>query len=156
MTFRSDEKASGPKLREAPDAAGSDAGKAAAAQVRKRGEPFVDSADRRTELASDRTVFAAERTYAAWIRTGLQALASGVVLKTLLHGHVARWIVDGSSVVLLSFAMFAFSAGVWREFDIGRLPTKADFPALPRWLLIALNGVLILLCIAILIGLIGA
>jgi uncharacterized membrane protein YidH (DUF202 family) len=28
--------------------------------------------------AADRTVFAAERTYAAWVRTGLAALASGV------------------------------------------------------------------------------
>src|SRR4051794_39132617 len=35
-----------------------------------------NKADRRTELAADRTVLAAERSYAAWMRTGLGALAS--------------------------------------------------------------------------------
>ena len=34
-----------------------------------------DGADRRTELAADRTVFVAERTYAARVRTGVAALA---------------------------------------------------------------------------------
>jgi Domain of unknown function (DUF202) len=37
-----------------------------------------DSAERTTQLAADRTVFAAERTYAAWVRTGLLPLASGI------------------------------------------------------------------------------
>jgi putative membrane protein len=31
-------------------------------------------------------LFAAERTYAAWVRTGLAALASGVGAKKLLEG----------------------------------------------------------------------
>ena len=34
------------------------------------------SADLNTRLAADRNVLAAERTYAAWVRTGLFALAS--------------------------------------------------------------------------------
>ena len=34
---------------------------------------------RRTQLAADRTVLAAELTYAAWMRTGFAALASGVI-----------------------------------------------------------------------------
>jgi len=29
-----------------------------------------DSVERTTQLAADRTVFAAERTYASWVRTG--------------------------------------------------------------------------------------
>jgi putative membrane protein len=49
-------------------------------------QPLQDSADRRTQLAADRTVFAAEHTYAAWVRTGLAALASGVGAKKLLEG----------------------------------------------------------------------
>ena len=36
------------------------------------------SADRSTVLAADRTIFAAERSYAAWVRTGLTSLAAGV------------------------------------------------------------------------------
>jgi putative membrane protein len=40
-----------------------------------------DSAERTTQLAADRTVFAAEHTYAAWVRTGLLAMASGIGAK---------------------------------------------------------------------------
>jgi hypothetical protein len=35
------------------------------------------SADRTTVLAADRNILASERTYAAWVRTGLLALAGG-------------------------------------------------------------------------------
>jgi putative membrane protein len=41
--------------------------------TQQQDKPQQDSADRRTQLAADRTVFAAERTYAAWVRTGLAA-----------------------------------------------------------------------------------
>jgi putative membrane protein len=47
-----------------------------------------DGADRQAQLAADRTLFAAERTYAAWVRTGLAALASGVGAKKLLEGVI--------------------------------------------------------------------
>jgi putative membrane protein len=35
-------------------------------------------------LAADRTIFAAERTYAAWVPTGLASLAAGVGAKAAL------------------------------------------------------------------------
>ena len=44
--------------------------------------------DHRNELAADRTVYAAERTYAAWVRTGLSSMASGVGAKKLLEGVI--------------------------------------------------------------------
>jgi putative membrane protein len=44
------------------------------------------SLDRNTQLAVDRTILAAERAYAAWVRTGLAALASGVGARALLAG----------------------------------------------------------------------
>lgn len=47
-----------------------------------------DSADRRTELTAGCTVFAAERTFAAWVRTGFVALASGIGPRKLLEGVV--------------------------------------------------------------------
>ena len=50
-------------------------------------------ADRRTELAANRTVFAAERTYAAWVRTGLVSLAAGVGAKRTLGGVLPEWVV---------------------------------------------------------------
>ena len=44
------------------------------------------SVDRNTVLAADRNVLAAERTYAAWVRTGLAALVAGGGAKALMSG----------------------------------------------------------------------
>jgi hypothetical protein len=50
-----------------------------------------DSADRTTVLAADRNVLASERTYAAWVRTGLLALAGGIGTQALKE--VPNWLV---------------------------------------------------------------
>jgi inner membrane protein YidH len=46
-------------------------------RVAAAAEVVEKSTDRTTVLAADRTIFAAERTYATWVRTGLAALAAG-------------------------------------------------------------------------------
>ncbi|WP_369413113.1 DUF202 domain-containing protein [Azospirillum baldaniorum] len=63
----------------------------------------MDSADRRAQLAADRTVFAAERTYAAWVRTSLAGLASGAGAKKLLEGVVPEWMIWGTGSILVAF-----------------------------------------------------
>lgn len=47
------------------------------AEIRKTTGRLSSPVDRTTRLAVGRTALAAERTYAAWVRTGLAALASG-------------------------------------------------------------------------------
>jgi putative membrane protein len=110
-----------------------------------------DSADRRTELAADRTVFAAERTYAAWVRTGLVAMASGVGAKALLAGVLPQWLILATASVLILFSAFCFAAAVWRNlYNVG-LPipgAKRLHPAL----LIVVNGFLVLVALAALVG----
>lgn len=110
-----------------------------------------DSADRRTELAADRTVLAAERTYAAWVRTGLAALASGVGARALLQDVVPDWLGLLASSLLLAFAGFCFVAAVWREM-MRVAPPRPDTRRVPPGLLITVNGVLLLVCIATLVG----
>ncbi|MBW8815214.1 MAG: DUF202 domain-containing protein [Caulobacterales bacterium] len=112
-----------------------------------------DSADRRTQLAADRTVLAAERTYAAWVRTGLAALASGVGAKALLGGVIARGLALATGSVLVVFSMICFAAAVWREADPGAPPPRPDTRRLPRPLLLLLNGFLIVVDAAVLVGL---
>lgn len=92
---------------------------AAAAQLTK------DSADRRTELA-------AERTYAAWMRTGLVALASGVGSRKLLEGVVPGWMIVGFGTVLILFSAFCFVAGVWRQLLVGAPPAAGRAAAATR------------------------
>lgn len=111
----------------------------------------TDSADRRTELAADRTVMAAERTYAAWVRTGLAALASGIGARALLEDIVPGWLAGATASVLVLFSGFCFVAAVWREMA-PVAPPRPDTQRLPAWLLIAVNGFLVIVALAALVG----
>lgn len=112
-----------------------------------------DGADRRTELAADRTVLASQRTYAAWMRTGLGALASGVGSRALLNGLVAGWLVRATSIALVSFAIFCFLAGVWRDTLTGGATKAPHVRRLPPWLLVLFSAFLSLVSAAVIIGL---
>lgn len=119
-------------------------------------DAVADSADRRTELAADRTVLAAERTYAAWVRTGLAALASGVGAKAVFAAALPAWFPAwwGSLVGtgLVGFSVFCYLAAVWREMDPGAPPPQPDTRKLPQALLMGLNGFLIVIDLAAMVG----
>lgn len=114
----------------------------------------ADSADRRTELAADRTVLAAERTYAAWVRTGLAALASGIGARALLDDVVGNWLAVATGALLILFGAFCFMAAVWRQM-VRVAPPQPDTPRLPSALLIGINGFLIVVSLAALLGVIA-
>jgi putative membrane protein len=111
----------------------------------------TDSADRRTELAGDRTVLAAERTYAAWVRTGLAALASGIGARALLDKLLPNWLIVLSASVLILFGAFCFAAAVWRQGS-RFAPPEPDTKRIPAWLLIGVNGLLLIVSLAALTG----
>jgi putative membrane protein len=111
-----------------------------------------DSAERTTQLAADRTVFAAELTYAAWVRTGLLAMASGIGAKALLSGLIPEWLIVVTGSVLVLFSAFCFGAAVWRHFEPGVPPPRVDVSRIPPWVLIAVNGFLALVALAALVG----
>lgn len=108
--------------------------------------------DRRNEPAADRTVFAAERTYAAWVGTGIAALASGVGARKVLEGHVPEWVILLGGTVLILLSAFSFGAAVWRELYPGTPPPKGDAPRLHPALLVVMNGALIVVAVAALLG----
>lgn len=118
---------------------------------RSAGE-LVDDSDRRTVLASDRTLLAAERTYAAWVRTALAALASGVGARALMKGVLPQWVGKLSGTALVIFAGFCLVAAVWREVNVTPTPPRPDVRRLPMPLLIPMNGFLLLVAIAALVG----
>jgi putative membrane protein len=117
-----------------------------------RAAPPPHGAGRRTVLAADRTMLATERTYAAWIRTGLAALASGVGARALLGEVVHPMLAAATGSVLILFSAFCFVAAVWRELRSGALPAAPDINRLPPALLIAVNGLLMLVALAALVG----
>lgn len=108
--------------------------------------------DPRNELAADRTVFAAERTYAAWVRTGLAALASGVGAQKLLLGILPHWMLAALVTILVAYSAFCFGAAVWREIYAGPPRPRPDARRLPRLMLVLVNGLLMLVAAAILVG----
>jgi putative membrane protein len=110
-----------------------------------------ESAERRTEYAVDRTVLAAERTYAAWVRTGLGALAAGVGAKALFARILPEWLGSLTGTLLILFSAFCFTAAVWRELNPGVTPPP-ETPRLPAPLLILLNGFLLIVDLAALLG----
>src|SRR5215207_5265411 len=97
-----------------------------------------DSGDRSLDdldLDNNRTLLAAERTYAAWMRTGLSIAAGGIAIVRLLpdprrHTNVALAI--GGAFVLLGVAIILFGArpyaGTTRRLDRGGRPR----PTTPR------------------------
>jgi putative membrane protein len=123
-----------------------------AAATQRAAVATQQSVDRNTQLAADRTVLAAERTYAAWVRTGLAALVSGVGARALLAGTLPGWFgaLTGSGLVL--FSAFCFTAAVWRELAFGVPPPPADIQRLPIALLLTINGFLLLISLAALVG----
>jgi putative membrane protein len=123
-----------------------------AGAIASSAQDLTGSAERTIQLAADRTVLAAERTYAAWIRTGLAALASGIGAKALLQNIVPNWLVDLTGSLLILFSAFCFVAALWREFRPGVPPPRPDTRRLPMSLLIGINGFLMLVSFAALIG----
>ncbi len=65
-------------------------------------------------LALDRTVLANERTYAAWIRTGLACLMSGLGVARFMLDTWSAWGIRIIVAVLIIFAAAAFLIAGWR------------------------------------------
>jgi putative membrane protein len=109
--------------------------------------------DPRILYAADRTVLAAERTYAAWVRTGLTSLIAGVGAKASLGNVLPEWVILFTATLLVLFSAFCFLAGVWRNLFPGHdSPQRSDVRQIPRALLALVNGGLLLVALGALLG----
>ena len=126
--------------------------KRSARAVERSAVELTDSADRRTVLSGDRTLLAAERTYAAWVRTALAALAAGIGARALVKDILPEWVGKVTGTVLVVFAGFCLVAAVWREIRGTPRPPEPDIRTVPKALLVPMNGLLLLVAIAALIG----
>lgn len=99
------------------------------------------------ELAEIRTLLAAERTYAAWVRTGLAGIGGGLAVikliffQTVLHQTVAH--LTGQLLIILGGLIFIFAywnyRGAYQSLDSqGKLTT----PGL-LWILTVVTVILI-------------
>lgn len=123
-----------------------------AAHLARSATAIEESVDRNTRLAANRTVLAAERSYAAWVRTALASLATGVGARTLLAQFVPDWLALVAGSVLILFAAFCLWAGVWRELHPGADPSWPNVRRIPTVVLLTVNLLLILVTLAALVG----
>ena len=110
-----------------------------------------NSADRTTVLAADRNILASERTYAAWVRTGLLALAGGIGARALKD--VPNWLILANGTLLITFSLFCFSAAVWRHFHPGPPPPTPSVRVMPWPTLVVANEVLSIIALGALVSL---
>jgi putative membrane protein len=83
------------------------------------------AAEVRSDYVEDRTLLANERTYAAWIRTGLAALAAGIAFERFIPGTIPFWSVRLIAVILILYSAACFYLAFWRYRHLG-----AKFPHL--------------------------
>lgn len=98
----------------------------------------IDGPNAQVRLAEDRTVLAAERTYASWLRTGLSFLTVGLAAQRFLREEM-----PGSPLFVLSFtlifcAVTCFAAAGWRDIDTRRRLGRTKVRLLPKLLALGL------------------
>ena len=116
-------------------------------EIGKAAEPTRDT------LSERRTLLAAERTYAAWIRTALAALVTGVGSRALLDQALPSWLGSITGSVLVMFAGFCLVVAVWPGFNDQVPPVGPDNMRIPYAVLLSVNALLLLLTAAVLVGL---
>lgn len=84
-----------------------------------RAESEEHSSKGHPDYAEHRTLLANGRTYAAWVRTGLTALAAGIVFEKFIPGTIPGWSVRLIAVVLIAFSAICFGLALWRYRHLG-------------------------------------
>ncbi len=98
------------------------------------------------------SVLANERTYAAWVRTGLTTLATGLVVAKFLNGVLPEKLIPVIAFLLFFCSFSFFTIATWRYSHVGtRLPAVRIAGASTRILFI-LTLILGIVTIAIVIG----
>ena len=90
-----------------------------------------DSIDDRTGYALDRTVLANERTYAAWIRTGLTTLVAGLAIEKFMVDAMPGLMFQSIAVILIVYSMIAFIIAAWRYNHLGLKLVHLDIKSIP-------------------------
>jgi len=99
------------------------------------GNPHPDD----NALALDRTVLANERTFQAWIRTGLSALAAGLGIANFLQGTIPQLILLTLATVMILLGILAFLQSSWRYTHLHIRMATLDVEATPTWMVKAIS-----------------
>ncbi len=93
-------------------------------------------------LADDRTVLANERTYAAWLRTGIAALVAGLAVEKLQGDLMPFWAVNGIAAALVTFSAVSFILGTWRYYRMEQKLQGLTTHPLPTAVILVISAML--------------
>ena len=87
------------------------------------------------DSAVDRTLMAEERTFSAWMRSGLAAEGAAVAIVKMLPDSEPRWLVHLLGIILSVVGAIAFAIGFWGYRAGSRYWSAAMPRAIPLWLM---------------------
>ena len=88
-----------------------------------------------SRLALDRTFLANERTYQAWIRTGVSTFIAGLGVAKFLKEDLPIGILLTTAVTLLLFSATSFLHAAWRYCNLHVRMADLDIDGTPVWLI---------------------
>lgn len=99
------------------------------------GHPYNKEKGRKTELSKQRTVLAHERTFNAWLRTGIASVVAGLGIPRLLRfiGSHSLLRIIGSIFVIIGAIMFVI--GLWRYYRGYKEINSQNMSITPVWIL---------------------
>jgi len=99
------------------------------------------------------SVLANERTYAAWLRTGLTAFAAALAMEKFLGGTIPSHFIRFCSMVFLAMSALCFFLAAWRYKHVENRMVSASVSGAPVSLLCVLSGLLMITSILAIFGL---
>ncbi|WP_456389946.1 YidH family protein [Profundibacter sp.] len=90
-------------------------------------------------LALDRTVLANERTFQAWIRTGLSALAAGLGIAKFLQDTMPQLMLLALATAMILLSILAFLQASWRYTHLHIRMVNLEVDATPTWMVKAIS-----------------
>jgi putative membrane protein len=111
------------------------------------------SAANTTRLALDRTFLANERTYQAWIRTGVSTFAAGLGVARFLKDDLPVGLLLIIAAILLLFSAASFLHAAWRYGNFHIRMADLDIDGTPVWVVRLFSIILASCSVLALIGL---
>ena len=90
-----------------------------------------DKAQARTNWAEDRTIMANERTFSAWMGTGLGAIGVAIGLKAVFGAFEPTWAAKAVASLFLAIAILLFWAAQRQARRTLQRLTETDAEAMP-------------------------
>jgi putative membrane protein len=106
--------------------------------------------DGRINWAHERTRLAKERTFAAWLRTGLSAVAVGLGLVKLFPSVEPRWMMQAMGILFVGSGGIVFVMGYKTYYTVIKKLESEGFKGIPSALM---GGVTAILLLGTIIGL---